>query len=110
MEKETLLQALKHISDVYFNKKDYISAGQINRAMDVVEDYDGVIPKSTITNKTYIITYTQARFLAKEPSKLYEIITLNKWYTIYEKRDGEVRLCLDNEFSHWIPNECLELR
>ncbi|MBK7362680.1 MAG: hypothetical protein IPJ01_10330 [Micavibrio sp.] len=107
MEKETLLQALKHISDVYLKKKDYISAGQINRAMDVVEDYDGVIPQTNVISE---LKYTKARFLAKEPNKLHEIITLNKWYTIYEKKDGEVMLCLDNEFSHWIPNECLELR
>ena len=39
MEKEKLLQELKKISDHYFDKKDYISAGQINLAMDVVSDY-----------------------------------------------------------------------
>lgn len=38
MKKDKLLKALKKISDVYFDKKDYISAGQVNRAMDVVED------------------------------------------------------------------------
>ena len=39
MEKEILLRELNHISKVYFNKKDYISSGQVNRAIDVVEDY-----------------------------------------------------------------------
>lgn len=38
-----ILLELKSISDVYFNKKDYISSGQINRAMDVIEDYFGEI-------------------------------------------------------------------
>jgi hypothetical protein len=42
--KEFLLQCLKQISQSYFDKKDYISAGQVNRAIDVVEDYDGVLP------------------------------------------------------------------
>ena len=42
MEKNELLETLKHISDVYFQKKDYISAGQINKAMDVIEDCDVV--------------------------------------------------------------------
>lgn len=36
--KEKILQVLKHISSIYFNKKDYISAEQINLAMDVIED------------------------------------------------------------------------
>lgn len=39
MEKSIILKELKKISDFYLNKKDYISAGQINRAMDVAEDY-----------------------------------------------------------------------
>lgn len=46
MEKYELLQTLKHISDSYFQKKDYISAGQINLAIDVVNDYDGVLPQA----------------------------------------------------------------
>ena len=50
MEKQELLEALKHISDVYFQKKDYISAGQINRAMDVVNDYDGVLPQENVSD------------------------------------------------------------
>lgn len=45
MKKEALLKRLKHISDVYLKKKDFISAGQINRAIDVVEDFDGEIPE-----------------------------------------------------------------
>lgn len=45
MNKEGLLKALKHISDVYFKKQDYISYGQINRAIDVVEDFDGLLPQ-----------------------------------------------------------------
>lgn len=48
MEKQILLQELKKISDHYFNKKDYISAGQINLAMDVIEDYDGVLPQADV--------------------------------------------------------------
>ena len=48
MEKEALLQTLKHISDSYFQKKDYISAGMINRAMDVVNDYDGVLLQANV--------------------------------------------------------------
>jgi len=40
MEKSVILKELKNISDVYFNKKDFVSSGQINRAMDVIEDYD----------------------------------------------------------------------
>lgn len=41
MNKSAILKELKNISDVYFNKKDFISSSQINRAMDVIEDYDG---------------------------------------------------------------------
>lgn len=39
----TILLELKNISNVYFEKKDYISSGQINRAIDVIEDYFGEI-------------------------------------------------------------------
>lgn len=39
MKKKILIAELKRISKMYFEKKDYISAGQINRALDVVEDY-----------------------------------------------------------------------
>lgn len=46
MEKSTILAALKHISDVYFEKKDYISSSQINRAIDVIEDYNEEFPKT----------------------------------------------------------------
>lgn len=48
MKKDELLQTLKHISDSYFQKKDYISAGMINRAIDVVNDYDGVLPQADV--------------------------------------------------------------
>lgn len=50
MDKSVILKELKNISDVYFKKKDYISSGQINRAMDVIEDYDGN-PKEVDENK-----------------------------------------------------------
>jgi hypothetical protein len=36
MDKLVILKELKIISDVYFEKKDYISSGQINRAMDII--------------------------------------------------------------------------
>lgn len=54
MEKQELLKALKHISDTYLKKKDYISAGQINRAIDVVEDFDGELPKEDISDSSNI--------------------------------------------------------
>lgn len=50
MEKSVILKELKKISDVYFKKKDYISSGQINRAMDIVEDYNGE-PKEVTEEK-----------------------------------------------------------
>lgn len=50
MSKEKLLQDLKHISDSYFKKHDYISSGQINRAMDVINDFDGELPKENTVN------------------------------------------------------------
>lgn len=40
MKKQHLIQELKKISKAYFDKKDYISAGQINLAIDVIEDYE----------------------------------------------------------------------
>ena len=48
MEKEILIRELNYISKVYFEKKDYISAGQINRAIDVVEDYFAVLPQADV--------------------------------------------------------------
>lgn len=50
MKKNELLKTLKHISDSYFQKKDYISSGQINRAIDVINDYDGELPKTNLGN------------------------------------------------------------
>jgi len=38
MKKQTLINELEKISKSFFDKKDYISAGQINRAIDVIED------------------------------------------------------------------------
>ena len=49
MEKKILIQELKKISKAYFNKKDYISTGQINLAIDVIEDYDLPEPPKNIT-------------------------------------------------------------
>ena len=49
MDKEILIRDLRYISDTYFDKKDYISAGQINRAIDVIEDYYATI-EITINN------------------------------------------------------------
>ncbi len=54
MKKEKLLKALKHISDTYLNNKDYISAGQINRAIDIVEDFDGEIPEENKEEINYL--------------------------------------------------------
>lgn len=45
MEDLEVLKYLKKISDFYFEKKDYISSGQINRAIDIVEDYQHQKPK-----------------------------------------------------------------
>ena len=39
MTQDEILNELKKISDYYFNKENYISAGQINLAMDVIDDY-----------------------------------------------------------------------
>lgn len=50
MEKSVILEELKKISDVYFEKKDYISSGQINRAMDIIEDFNGE-PKEVVGEK-----------------------------------------------------------
>lgn len=55
MEKEILLQELKKISDVFFNKKDYLSAGQINRAIDVIIDNEIALISTTTNNKTVFI-------------------------------------------------------
>lgn len=52
----------------------------------------------------------EARFLAKKPDELHVIITLEKWYPICEIKDGKVKVFLDNEYAHWIPEECLEIR
>lgn len=51
MEKEILLRELKYISDAYFNKKDYTNTRQINRAMDIVEDYYAVLPQANVIEK-----------------------------------------------------------
>ena len=61
MEKQELLEALKHISDVYFQKKDYISAGQINLAMDVVNDYDGVLPQENVSESLPLAEHCEHR-------------------------------------------------
>lgn len=45
MKKDELLKSMQIIADSYFQKKDFISAGQINRAIDVVNDYDGDLEK-----------------------------------------------------------------
>ena len=50
MDKSVILKELKNISDVYFEKKDYISSGQINRAMDIIEDFNGE-PKEVVEEK-----------------------------------------------------------
>ena len=65
MEKEILLQELKKISEHYFEKKDYISAGQINLAMDVVNDYDAVSPQENV-NGRYDVYYWKQRCLLAE--------------------------------------------
>jgi hypothetical protein len=41
MTKTELIKTLKKISKHYFNEKDYTSSSQINRAIDVVQDYQG---------------------------------------------------------------------
>lgn len=57
MEKSVILKELKSISDVYFEKKDYISSGQINRAMDVIEDYFGELNYSKKDGSNDSINY-----------------------------------------------------
>ena len=57
MGKSTILEELINISDVYFNKKDYISYGQINRAMDVIEDYFGELNYSKKDGSNDVINY-----------------------------------------------------
>jgi len=44
MEKNKLLEELKTISDSFFQKKDYINSGIINRAMDVINSFEGELP------------------------------------------------------------------
>lgn len=61
MEKDELLQTPKHISDSYFQKKDYISAGMINRAMDVVNDYDGVLPQADVSGSFPLAEHCEHR-------------------------------------------------
>lgn len=49
MEKEQLIQTLKHISDSFFKKEEYISAGRINQAIDVINDCDVVLPQADVS-------------------------------------------------------------
>lgn len=51
MDTATILLELKKISEYYFDKKDYVSAGQINRAMEVAEDYATSIEPGEVTGK-----------------------------------------------------------
>lgn len=45
-EGKGVLESLKEVSDFYFHKKDYISAGQINRAIDIVGEYLTTLPST----------------------------------------------------------------
>lgn len=40
MQKQLLIQELKKISKAYFDKKQFINAGTIEQAIDLIEDYD----------------------------------------------------------------------
>ncbi len=56
MEKETLISELKQISKSLFNQKDFFKAGQINLAIDVLEET--ILPIETdlgkpLTNKIF---------------------------------------------------------
>jgi hypothetical protein len=97
MGKEELLQTLKHISDLYFQKKDYISAGQINRAMDVIEDCDVVknnivLPAVMRSLPLEVISLLkQVRFTFSN----YESGTIGK--TMSEDADGLLKQYVSNE-------------
>lgn len=51
MDKETLLKELKRISDNFFTQQDFISAGQINRAMDCIEQLSDEEYSQTLRTK-----------------------------------------------------------
>lgn len=78
MEKELLLKTLKHISDAYFDKKDYISAGQINRAIDVLNDYDGVLPQSDVMRMCFSAGWENGYSDCQQMNNTEEE-TFNKW-------------------------------
>ena len=51
MKKEILMNELRRISDVYFDNENFICAGIINRAIDVIEDYDEAMSNTNLNNK-----------------------------------------------------------
>ncbi len=95
-KKPTILKELKKISDVYLNKKDYISYGQINRAIDVVEDYTGESEASeedeikSLLMENFHISNEQFARMAEE------IINLRKEKKILESDSSDKLKLLNN--------------
>jgi hypothetical protein len=77
-----------------------ITEKMYNLAKEVVAEYEQKGKKP----------FTEAMFLEREPFRLAAIITLNKWYKIYEEKDDSVLLYMDNDYSHWVDKKYLTFR